>query len=193
MNDGDGVWSLRCRTQLFGRLSFQITHLGNAAFEVLLAARTCIQIRADEIEREPVSDDLRTEAENVGVVVFDALVRGVDVVGESGTDTGELVGGHACSYTGATDHHSPVVFAASYGVAHASRDIREVDRFRSVSADVGHLESPVFKCPNHGRFELVPGVIGSDDNPHGLPRPSYARDHGALNSSRHVHLLRISG
>src|SRR4028119_113818 len=53
-----------------------------------------LQESAQEVERQLVADDLRPDAQHVGVVVLDALVGRVDVVAQCRPDPTKLVGGY---------------------------------------------------------------------------------------------------
>jgi len=65
-------------------------------------------------------DDLGAQAEQVNVVVLDALVGGVVVVAEGSADAGDLVAGNAGPYPGAAHQHPPLGLPSRIW-AHTSR------------------------------------------------------------------------
>jgi hypothetical protein len=85
----------------------------NGSSPVGSAATSAIQ--ADEAEGEPFADDPGAEAEDVGVVVLDGPVVGVDVVAEGGVDAGEPGGGDAGAGAGAGDQDAAVGAVGAVG------------------------------------------------------------------------------
>src|SRR5205814_2365885 len=64
-----------------GHLSFHCCDFLQSPDITLAAVEPCREERPDQVGGKGRADDLRAEAEDVHVVVLDALVRGVDVVG----------------------------------------------------------------------------------------------------------------
>ena len=60
----------------------------------LFAGETCVDVCNAEIFGQLRADDARTKHQDVGVVVFHALVGGICVMAEPGAYSGNLVGGH---------------------------------------------------------------------------------------------------
>ena len=75
---------------------------------MLLHARLGIEIRFEEIEREPFADDLRAETADIRVVVLDALMGGMNIVAERGANTRHLVRRHARTDPRTADHDAPL-------------------------------------------------------------------------------------
>src|SRR5476651_1442831 len=69
-----------------------VGELGNPPTEFLCCRELGVEIGRDQVLGEPGAHDLRTDAHHVDVVVLDALVRGMDVVGDRGADALHLVG-----------------------------------------------------------------------------------------------------
>src|SRR5439155_22005219 len=87
----------------------------------------CRQERRDEVTRQRRPDDLGAQAEDVHVVVLDALVSRVDVVADRRADTGKLGGGDGGAHTGTADEHSTVGVPALNGLADLASLLRIVD------------------------------------------------------------------
>ena len=73
--------------------SVQIFDLLQPPHVALGTVEACAEERLDEVARDARADDFGAEAEDVHVVVLDALVRGVDVVADRGPDPRLLAGG----------------------------------------------------------------------------------------------------
>src|SRR5947209_1493887 len=93
----------------------------------LAAVESRAQERADQLRRQRRADDLGAEAEDVHVVVLDALVGGVRVVADRGADAGDLAGGDGGADAGAADQDPALRAAAEHGVADVARLVRIVD------------------------------------------------------------------
>ena len=102
---------------------------------MLLLAEPGSQEGPEQVERELQTDDLRTEADDVDVVVLDRLMRRVDVVAERGADAVDLVGGDTGADTGPADENRPVCRVVEDPGADGPRDVREIDRFVGVRAE----------------------------------------------------------
>src|SRR5690348_8364547 len=71
---------------------FELGHLGEPVGVPSPAHEAGTEEGAHELAAELGADDLGAETEDVHVVVLDALVRGVGVVADRGTDPGDLRG-----------------------------------------------------------------------------------------------------
>jgi hypothetical protein len=116
--------------------------------------------------REIFADDTRTNAEEVHVVVLDALVGGVCVVTEAGADTGKLVGGDDGADAAAADKDAALCFAALDGGADDEREIGVVDGVAVVGTDVGDFVAVGAEAPRDDILQAVSAVVSSDDNLH---------------------------
>src|SRR6266704_6736262 len=84
---------------------FQVLDHLESYHVTLAATETCREKSHDEIACERRPDDLRAEAEDVHVVVLDALVGRVHIVANRRADPRELGGRHRRTHTGAADEH----------------------------------------------------------------------------------------
>src|SRR5882724_2882680 len=75
-------------------LLFQSVDLLETLDVATLSDECCTQKRGDELGGKRFADDLRPEAEDVHVVVLDALMRRIGVVADRGTNPVDLAGGH---------------------------------------------------------------------------------------------------
>src|ERR1700682_1096607 len=75
-------------------LPFHRFNFFQSLYITLTAVESCPEECAHELAREARSDHLGAEAEDVHVVVLDALVRGVDVVADRSADAAHLRGGN---------------------------------------------------------------------------------------------------
>src|SRR6266540_274057 len=118
-------------------------HFGNlveASHVALAAVEPRTEEYPDEIGGKLGADDLRAEAEHVHVVVLDALVGGVDVVADGGTDSRELAGRDRGADPGAADEHAALCLTAEDGLADLPRLLGIVDPLGSgVGAQVHDL------------------------------------------------------
>jgi hypothetical protein len=99
------------------RSVLQFGDLPEPALEGLAAAEPGIEVGADQVQRQPLPDDLRAETEHVGVVVLDRLVGRMHVVAEGRADAGDLVGRDAGADARAADQDPPLRPAAGHGTA----------------------------------------------------------------------------
>src|SRR2546423_4746451 len=82
--------------------------------------------RGDQVFGERRPHDLGAEAEDVHVVVLDALMGGVDVVASGGADPGELAGRDRSAHTPSADQHTALSVPAEDRLAHLARLVRRV-------------------------------------------------------------------
>src|SRR2546423_9833233 len=81
----------------------------------------------DQIFGKRRPHDLGAEAEDVHVVVLDALMGRVDVVANGGADPGELAGGDRGAHTRSADEHTTLGVPAEDRLAEFARLVRIVD------------------------------------------------------------------
>src|SRR5436190_24089805 len=106
----------------------------------LAAVESCPDECAHELGCEARSHDLGAEAEDVHVVVLDALVRRVGVVADRGADAGDLAGRDRGADPRAAAEHAALGAAADEGVADLARLVRTVDALRvGVIAEVPYF------------------------------------------------------
>jgi hypothetical protein len=138
--------------QLLCSAAFELCHLRNPPLKLLFRVEFRREIRAHKIQGYLLSDYLSTEAENVGIIVFNALVCGVDIMRQGSANSWQLVRSHRSSDTGSAYEHSSIVFSGPDRIADSTRNIGEVDRIRGVSADVLHFIPPIAKSLNDDPF-----------------------------------------
>src|SRR5664279_1332569 len=127
-----------CRFDLaMCHLSFHRSHFFQPSYVALAAVELRSEKRAHELDRETRPDHLGAEAENVHVVVLEALMRGIRVVADRGPDTGDVAGGDRRADTGATDENAALGPAVVDGVPELPRLVGVVDANRvGVGAEV---------------------------------------------------------
>src|SRR6478752_1907683 len=92
-----------------------VGELGDPAAELLRRRELGVQVGGDQVLGEPGTDDLRADAQDVDVVVLDALVRRMHVVADRGPDALHLVGADRGADAGAADHQSTLGLARGDG------------------------------------------------------------------------------
>src|ERR671918_653261 len=105
---------------------------------------SAVELRAQEGPHELAgqlrADHLGSEAENVHVVVLDALVRRVRVVADRGTDPSKLVRGHGGADAGAADEYAALCLAPKDRLPDLPSLVRVVDpRLGCIRPEVEHL------------------------------------------------------
>jgi hypothetical protein len=109
---------------------FKFSKLSDAAAEFFAGAELGGEIGSQEIEGEPVSDNLGAQTQDVHVVVLHALVGRVDVVADGGANARVFVGGNRGADTGAANHDATVGLTALNYRTQLTRDIWKINRFR---------------------------------------------------------------
>ena len=120
----------------------------------------------DEFLGESDSDDSRAEHEHVHIVMFDALMRGVGIVTESGSDAGDFVGGDGGADTAAADENTSFGFPGDDGFAQGFGEIGVVGRIGVEGADVENIVTELLQEFRNLLFEREAGVIGADCDAH---------------------------
>ena len=108
---------------------------------------------ADYFDGEFGSDDARSEAEDVDVVVFHALAGGETVVAGGGANAFEFVGCHAGSGSTATDEDGTLGLFVEDGEGYGLRVIRVIDGFGGVGTEVGYVVSLFAQLFHYAGFE----------------------------------------
>ncbi len=108
-------------------------------------------------------DDLRTEHENIGVVVGAAVLCRIRVVTERGPNSGESIQSHRRSDTGGIDHQSELGLAALNRLTDTDRDVRVVDRIGGVTSAVEVRDSEfLLEESSELLFKRESAVVGTD-------------------------------
>src|ERR1700690_221543 len=90
------------------------------------------QISRDQIFDQLRGDYARSEDQDVHRVVLHALVRGVDIVAESGAHSWQFIGRDGGSDAAAADQNSPIDLLRTHCLADGLSKIRVIDRRRAV-------------------------------------------------------------
>jgi hypothetical protein len=114
--------------QRFSCLMLEVPELVDTAAELLLRTELGCEECFDDVTRDLRTNDPRTYAQHIHVVVLDRLARHESVVADCRANTGNLVGGNAGARTGTADKDDTLDFAFLYQGNRPARDIREVDR-----------------------------------------------------------------
>src|SRR5262249_31550574 len=98
--------------------------------------------RLDEVPGDGRPDGPSTEADDVHVVVFDALPRGEVIFHEGGPNAGNLVGANRRADAAAADRDTALDFSASYRASERNDEIGVVVLGRqAVGAEVDYVMS----------------------------------------------------
>lgn len=81
----------------------------------------------DEFDGDGFADDPGADANDIHVIVFDALVGGVAVVADAGPDAGDFVGRHADADAAAADQDAAVRLSGDDGLADLAGEVGVVD------------------------------------------------------------------
>ncbi|MEN3311198.1 MAG: hypothetical protein V7645_527, partial [Actinomycetota bacterium] len=136
----------------------------------LAAVETCPEKRRHEVAREGWPDDFGAKAEDVHVVVLDALVGGIDVMADGRADPRQLAGGNRCAHTGTANEDSTLGLPAEDRLADRPGLVRVIDSLRvRIGAQVHHevsgehvedcvteMDATVVECDRHLHVWTVP-------------------------------------
>ena len=89
-----------------------------------------------QLRHQRRADDPRAQAEHIHIIVFDALVGGVDIVAQAGIDTFDLVGRDTGPNPRAADQNPALGLPFQNRPANLFGIIRIIDRFRAERAQV---------------------------------------------------------
>src|SRR5688500_2566770 len=132
------------------------------------AVEPCLEEGTDELRRELPPDDLRPEAEDVHVVVLDALMGRVRVVADRGADPRQLAGRDRGAHAGATDEHGALRSTRPDRIADLLRLVRVVDpRLGRVGSQVHRLVAELVDDREHALAQLDPTMVEGDRDSHG--------------------------
>ncbi len=118
------------------------------------------QERLDEFFGEEGADDASAQAENVHVVVFNALVSRESVMDQSCPDAGDLVGGNRGTHAAAANSDAAFDLPRGDGACQRYYEIRVIIRgVQFVSAEVRNLMSRLAQHRSQLLFELKSAVV----------------------------------
>jgi len=132
----------------------------------LLAAEPGREEDLDEVPRQIGPDDPRSKAQDVQVVVFDALACGIGVVADRRPDARELAGGDAHPDRAAADQEAPVGATGEHRFGHRAGAIGVVDRLRGVGSQIEDVDAVRAEAPDQVALELHSRVIRGDGDVH---------------------------
>src|SRR3989442_544439 len=153
-----------------GHRPFNVFYLLESFHITLATIEACPEKRGHQVPREGRPDDLGAEAEDVHVVVLNALVSRVDVVADRGANAPQLGGGDRGAHTGAADEDPTLGVPSEDGLADLASLVRIVDPDRiGVGTQVHHgvpgkrvehglaqANAPVVECDRHLHDWTVP-------------------------------------
>jgi hypothetical protein len=108
----------------------------HSAPELRVCAELSVKKRAQHLLGHSDADDPCADTEQIHVIVLDALVSGVRVMAQCGTDAGDFVCRDARSNAGSTHHNATLGCSTPYGFANETGDIWEVDWIEAMCAKV---------------------------------------------------------
>src|SRR5581483_837877 len=157
----------RCRRESGMGFPFQVLDHLEPFHVPLPSPELGLEERADEIGGELGADHFRPEAEDVHVVVLDALVGRVHVVADRGADTRQLAGGDRGADAGTADQHSALGLPVEHRLPDLPRLDRVVDPNRvGVGAEVDDLMAEGRELLEHAFAELDTPMVERDRHPH---------------------------
>src|SRR5262245_10025795 len=125
------------------------------------------QERAHELAGQLRTDHLGSEAQNVHVVVLDALVGRVRVVADRGPDARDLAGGDRSADAGPADEDSKLGVTVSDRGADLAGLVRIVDvRLRRIGPEVDRLVPGAHDLLEHALSQLHAAMVEGDRDPH---------------------------
>lgn len=132
-----------------------------------LAAEFCIEKSRDQLSGQRFADDARPENQQIHVVVFDPLPRGIAVVANRGPHPANLVGRDRGAHATSTQQYSPVHLTTSHRMCGQSGEIgivvRRIMRMRTeIDRDMSQRLDDWFKKI----LQSEPGVIGGKSEAH---------------------------
>src|SRR5262245_2808421 len=98
----------------------------------LFTGKSRIQESEGKVFGQFRADDARPENQHIDIVVLDALVCGVAIVAETGTNSGNLVGRHGSADATAADEDSALRLTTQDTSGHSFSKVRIVHRRRAV-------------------------------------------------------------
>ena len=131
-----------------------------------VAAEPRSKERAHELVRELGADDARAQHDDVHVVVFDALMRGIRVVAHGRAHAGDLAGGDRRADAAAANQHAALRQAVGDRETERERVVRIVDGLRRVRADVEHVVSVTTEALGDVLLQGVTRVVRANDDAH---------------------------
>src|ERR1700743_1517557 len=128
----------------------------------------CAEERVGQLIGKCGPDDARAEHDDVHVVMFHALMRGIGVMAHAGADAGNLVGGDAYSNSRSADEDALLGNAGKNGIANLFGEVRIIVGLITVEcAKIDNLMAFCSQVCAHVLFEREACVVGGDNELHG--------------------------
>src|SRR2546423_5980997 len=130
-----------CKFELgTGHRPFHVFDLLESFHVPIATVEVCPEEGGDQVLGERRPHDLGAEAEDVHVVVLDALVGGVDVVADGGADPRQLAGCDRSAHTRSADQHATLGVSAEDRLTDLARLVGIVDpNGVGIGSQVDHL------------------------------------------------------
>lgn len=131
----------------------------------LRAAETRGEKGLHQFPSESVTDDESAEADQVEIVILDALVRGKSFVNQTRADAGNFVRGDRCSNSAATDGHATLHVSVGNRTGQRHDKIRIIIfRLRMSVSEIYYLITGLTQPPDQILLQLVTAVVGGNAN-----------------------------
>src|SRR5579875_822539 len=121
---------------------------------------------ADKFPRQFLSDHAPAHHQNIHIIVFDALVRGICVVAKAGADAGNLIGRHRRPHPAAADEYAPVGAPFDHSQTHGFGKVGIIDGILAVGAYVENLVAQVAHKMGQILLQIKSCVVGTENNLH---------------------------
>jgi len=156
------------RTGLLTEVGFEGGDFGEPSFVPLSAGEVGVDVIPRHLDRQFRANHARAQAEDIDVIVFDALVSGEAIVAGGRADPFELICGDAGSRAAAADEDGAFRLAAEDRQGYGLRIIRIVDRIGGTRSEIRCLVAFPGELLDDARLERHAGVIGSYGEFHSL-------------------------
>jgi hypothetical protein len=134
--------------------------------ELLSRIPRCEQKSVDKFSHKCSSDNLCSQAQHVGVIVLDALVRRIYVMCEGGPDALDLVGSHAGTDTSAANKDPALGLSLEDPLTELNCDIGEVYGVLAHGPNVVNAVPGARKPVKDRLLGRETGVVGTDHEVH---------------------------
>jgi len=124
----------------------------------------CGEKHIDDLQRQSLADDARTDRQHIGVVVFARHPRGVQAVAERGSHPPHLVRSQLFTLPATTQHDSNISLAIANRSRGGRTELWVVDTVKGVGAVIDHRMTGSGHVFDETLFEGEAGMIGSEGN-----------------------------
>jgi hypothetical protein len=120
----------------------------------LLVAEGRAKERIDDLGSSRLTDDSRSQCQNVHVIVFNSLVGCVVIVNDGSSGSGDLVCGKRSSSSGSTNDDASFALPVDDFASNGSSEVRVVDRVGRVGSEVGNRMACGVQMSDQQLFQL---------------------------------------